>query len=53
MLWNLISWTGWAKEDYINLFWNIVGFLISIVGIMIFCLFAYGIFFAAAFVAGC
>lgn len=50
MLWSLISWTGWTKEDYIDFFNDVLAKIIvlGIVG-----LFGYGMFFTAAFIAGC
>lgn len=50
MLWNLISWTGWTKEDYIDFFNDV---LAKIIVLGIAGLFGYGMFFTAAFIAGC
>lgn len=53
MLWNLISWTGWTKDDYVDLFWKVIDVLFSIVGFGLICLFGYAMWFSLAFLAGC
>ena len=50
---NLISWTGWTKEDWINAGCNLVGGIIALFLMILVCAFVYGIWFTLAFFAGC
>lgn len=50
MFMNLISWTGWTKEDWTEAIYDVVG---KVIGLIILGAFAYGSMWCIAFLAGC